>query len=183
MKTCKKCLVEKPETEFKLKKGNSDGRTGSCKKCFAAKARALYSVRKHLPEFLEHNRVQSRKYLAKVQGTLKYKKQRQVWGQAQRKKSPKYREQNWSRYGITTVEGDVFKQNHFEKALVQQGRACGICFKELYDMTGKNVLRACVDHNHKTNVFRGILCHKCNAALGLFSDCKEAVAAAVKYLE
>src|SRR5262245_8107617 len=43
--------------------------------------------------------------------------------------------------------------------------------------------RLCVDHDHSTNAVRGILCHKCNAALGLLNDDVNQVLKLVFYLE
>lgn len=40
-----------------------------------------------------------------------------------------------------------------------------------------------MDHVHKTNVYRGVLCHRCNAALGLFRDSASLLREAANYLE
>ena len=57
-----------------------------------------------------------------------------------------------------------------------QGGKCAIC-------GGVPVQsRLCVDHDHKTGRIRGLLCRKCNAALGLFSDSRELLKKADEYL-
>jgi Zn finger protein HypA/HybF involved in hydrogenase expression len=71
-----------------------------------------------------------------------------------------------NRYKITYVE--VMKL--FD---IQKGK-CAICFKVL-DKPGEGhpLLRAnmaCVDHNHKTGLVRGILCNRCNTKLGAFNE-------------
>ena len=41
----------------------------------------------------------------------------------------------------------------------------------------------CCDHDHKTNKFRGWLCHKCNMALGNMNDDIDRLERAIKYLK
>jgi hypothetical protein len=40
-----------------------------------------------------------------------------------------------------------------------------------------------IDHNHKTNKVRGILCRNCNTSLGLLKDSPSIIAEALKYLK
>ena len=40
-----------------------------------------------------------------------------------------------------------------------------------------------VDHDHKTQRVRGMLCHGCNKGIGMLGDTLEAVLAAVEYLQ
>ena len=40
-----------------------------------------------------------------------------------------------------------------------------------------------IDHNHKTNKIRGILCGNCNMGLGHFKDNLDVLKNAIKYLE
>jgi len=41
----------------------------------------------------------------------------------------------------------------------------------------------CVDHCHTTGKVRGLLCNRCNKAIGLMEDSKELLQNAVNYLE
>lgn len=43
--------------------------------------------------------------------------------------------------------------------------------------------RLAVDHNHETGANRGLLCTKCNIAIGHFQDSIENLKAAIEYLE
>lgn len=58
----------------------------------------------------------------------------------------------------------------YEKLVVEQGGLCGVCGSE--DPSGGNprVKRFAIDHNHSNNEVRGLLCNRCNRALGLFRD-------------
>ena len=44
-------------------------------------------------------------------------------------------------------------------------------------------VRLCVDHDHITGYFRGLLCGHCNTALGMFKDRPELLRKAADYLE
>jgi hypothetical protein len=62
---------------------------------------------------------------------------------------------------------------------------CPICNRseqEVKDKGGKKSGAWCLDHNHKTNTFRGWLCHQCNRALGGMNDDISRLKAAIKYL-
>lgn len=43
--------------------------------------------------------------------------------------------------------------------------------------------RLCIDHDHGTGEFRGILCHSCNVGIGCFSDDPEQMQKAIRYLK
>lgn len=46
----------------------------------------------------------------------------------------------------------------FNAMLTSQDNRCGLC---------KKIMKSpCVDHDHETNVVRGLLCHRCNLTLG-----------------
>ena len=61
-------------------------------------------------------------------------------------------------------------------ARVQGGR-CAICSRPLSQSAN-------VDHCHRTNKVRGILCWKCNhVRLGAFMDSRDLIAAALAYLD
>jgi Recombination endonuclease VII len=52
---------------------------------------------------------------------------------------------------------------------------CAIC--------GHTLIKANTDHDHKTGEVRGLLCARCNRALGRFGDSLDLLRAAVIYLE
>jgi len=41
----------------------------------------------------------------------------------------------------------------------------------------------CIDHDHTTEKFRGLLCNNCNTGLGMFKDSCECLQSAIKYLD
>ncbi len=65
----------------------------------------------------------------------------------------------------------------FAKILDLQGGVCAIC--KTPPPPGKNLV---VDHDHQTGKIRGILCHKCNRAIGSLQDNLQGLRAASTYL-
>lgn len=71
-------------------------------------------------------------------------------------------------YGLTLEE--------HEALMLDQGGKCWIC-------QGDNGLKAlCIDHDHKTNNVRGLLCNLCNRAIGLLKDDPELIDKAAAYI-
>lgn len=60
-----------------------------------------------------------------------------------------------------------------EYVMASQGDSCAVC--------GETATH--LDHDHKTNLNRGMLCTSCNMAIGLFHDNPELLRAAADYLE
>ena len=73
-------------------------------------------------------------------------------------------------YGISIEE--------FNKLFDDQNKACKICNKQ--NTCGKNWH---VDHCHQTGKIRGILCAKCNQALGMVYDDIKILQNMIQYLE
>lgn len=69
------------------------------------------------------------------------------------------------------------EMDDYEKLLKKQRGRCAICRKP---EIGK---RLAIDHCHKTNVVRGLLCSKCNRGLGHFDDNLKYLTKAVEYLK
>jgi hypothetical protein len=56
------------------------------------------------------------------------------------------------------------------------GGRCEICDVQL------PIGKACLDHCHQTGEIRGVLCHRCNVALGWFNDSTRNLMSAYLYL-
>lgn len=65
----------------------------------------------------------------------------------------------------------------FERILAAQGGVCAIC-REVCNSRR----RLSVDHDHASDVIRGLLCARCNRAIGLFRDDPALLEVAATYL-
>jgi hypothetical protein len=63
----------------------------------------------------------------------------------------------------------------YTKLLASQKERCAIC-------KGKDKRKLCVDHCHKTNKVRQLLCDRCNRLLGIANDNKGLLKLVIKYL-
>lgn len=72
-------------------------------------------------------------------------------------------------YGLSTSQFEAMKK--------VQDNKCSICFSEFTSDSFSYV-----DHNHDTGKVRGLLCSKCNLALGQFKDDQILLMNAIKYL-
>lgn len=70
----------------------------------------------------------------------------------------------------------------YNKMLEEQGGKCAICKGDPVGTHPPYNSTLVVDHCHKTNKVRGLLCQKCNKALGLLNDSVEALKIAINYL-
>lgn len=101
------------------------------------------------------------------------------WKKANRDKQQKY----W-------FKGNLYRNCginiwDYEYMVFSQGGGCGICGTVNFGAHRRGGIytkRGAVDHDHKTNLIRGILCDKCNRGIGLLGDSVEMLASALEYL-
>jgi hypothetical protein len=74
------------------------------------------------------------------------------------------------RYGITP--------EIYQATFLAQGSCCASC--KSTEPYGKGTWH--IDHDHKTNRFRGILCYRCNVGIGIFQENKDTMLKAIEYL-
>lgn len=81
------------------------------------------------------------------------------------------------RYGLTIEEWQVL--------VSKQKNLCAICLEPNTQRNNKTeeVRSLHVDHNHDTGEIRGLLCHGCNAALGLVKDNVNTLVRMIDYLK
>lgn len=179
MKTCKKCSIAKPKTEFYFYKSKryTDGLCKTCRNEFNKNWR-----RETLPEVDLYKReklIASGKNICHVCEKIKplgaFKKSRHVnTGYHNTCKGCKSISDKNAKlkkaYGITLSE--------YNDLVVKQGNSCMICKTPF-----TNVKDICVDHSHSTTEVRGLLCHPCNRGIGLLKEDIQVLYSAIRYLK
>jgi uncharacterized protein YlaI len=73
------------------------------------------------------------------------------------------RENNWRQAGMINEDRTPFTILDYDRLYqIQQGK-CTICDRHQSDI-GESLL---ADHNHETNVVRGLLCRRCNSRINI----------------
>lgn len=179
VKTCKDCGKTKPREEFHRVSGKSLGCIDSrCKPC--ANRRREERRRKSAASHARQKEIKRARYRVKVGIPL----DAPVWSlkngspvKPPRIKGPKRipltPDEKFERYlqvnfGIGVAE--------FRRMEASQGGVCNICRQP------PRRKRLSVDHCHTSGKVRGLLCHVCNAALGLLKDDTNRLFTAIDYL-
>lgn len=87
-------------------------------------------------------------------------------------KAKRRRNRVFGKYKIT--------MSQYEELSRKQSGKCAICFASPEDIR-YGVL--CIDHCHRTNKVRGLLCIECNTGLGRFEDKLQILCNAIHYLK
>lgn len=75
-----------------------------------------------------------------------------------------------SKYGLSIED--------FERIAAIQGDRCALCRTDTPGGRGSWH----VDHDHETGAIRGLLCMRCNRAIGMFEDSTDLLELAIRYL-
>ena len=78
-------------------------------------------------------------------------------------------------YGMTELE--------YAQLLIEQAGRCAICgLREGTANHRGTVFSLSIDHDHQTGMVRGLLCNRCNRAIGLLGDDVALLRRAIEYL-
>ena len=159
MKRCKRCKAVKPLTEYYGAKGARDGHRPECKACSLAYRKRWY----------RDNRARAIAYV-------------RAWQQANPDRVRAWRVRNRDRrneqmreihlrnkFGLTVDE--------YSRILQAQGGVCALC-----EGAPTPRISLHVDHDHGTGEIRGLLCVRCNNALGLFREDPDLLKRAARYV-
>ena len=109
-------------------------------------------------------------------------------------KRQRHREKALEKYHSIPIEERTLKQRHYklqymygitetdyQKMLEEQNGVCAICGINATIRKGAHI-RLSVDHCHDTGKVRGLLCNRCNHAIGVFKDDPTLLKKAMEYL-
>jgi hypothetical protein len=161
-KICVKCGILKPLSDFYKQSDMRDGYRNNCKPCHLNAHKDWYLRNREyeiarVSKWQQENadRVNEVQRINRTRRGDEYKRQERE-GHLRRK------------YGLT--------QNMYEALVLAQLGKCAVC--------GANeATNLHVDHDHRTNKVRGLLCGKCNKAIGLLNDDPDLMLAAKRFLE
>jgi hypothetical protein len=143
-------------------KGMRDGYRNECKACNLAQRAAKYR------ENPEPTKARVRKWQADNPERVKAKLRE--YRDSGRRQANDRRTHLKRKYGITPEQ--------YEEMLAAQGGGCAICQRP-----PREDISLHVDHDHETGTVRGLLCFRCNNALGDFDDDVVLMQMAAAYLD
>jgi hypothetical protein len=162
MKRCRVCGELKPLGDFYKAAGMADGYRHDCKACNLAAKAARTAANP------EANRERVKRWQEANPERLKAYR-REYRRRPERKAAD--RDYHLKRtYGITLEQ--------YEQMLAAQGGVCAICKEPRPEERTLHV-----DHDPETGVIRGLLCFRCNNALGDLRETYELAQAAADYLD
>lgn len=174
-KICVKCKKKKVITKFYRDKYNKSGFRSSCNDCICKYSREYHKKHKSLIKIKAH-----KYYLKNKTHLLAYsKKYKELNKEKVKKRIKKYKKLDPNYYRkINLKKNYKISLQEFNKLSKNQNNKCAIC------LLHKNKLKRglFVDHCHKSNKIRGLLCGKCNASIGLMNENIFIFKNAIKYL-
>lgn len=204
LKKCSTCKEEKSVSAFSRDRRAPNGYASCCKECLREKRKIFFAKnpeRKKKHYFTMKNKEKvvvltqtctkcKQTKTAKFFGTLCVGKN----GLHPQCKQCRNNYNNSRYWGSEAVRKSAIKQStisnrkrkygvsaeRYNQIFESQNGECAICEDRLDDSSFS--LRGQLDHDHKTGLIRGILCGKCNTALGLLKEDLEIFYKAISYL-
>lgn len=154
LKACRRCgELKSIADDFHRRRKESEGRVAVCKACHSEK----------LQDYFADPVNRARRFAAQKQ-----------YHELSR---PRTRARSLQKYGITPGE--------YDRMYDEQDGLCAICLSQRSRL-GTGASRGdvlCVDHDHESGRVRGLLCQRCNRAIGLLGDDHDVLLSAIDYLQ
>lgn len=165
LKRCTRCDRVLPAEESFLKKPNGVYKA-ECRDCLGRRSREVYA--KSAQRYKDHSR--------KQWASMSPEDRERYYERARERRAAdpdRYRRHDL----VKALKSHGLELRDHERLMQAQGGVCAIC-KE----PPRGVRALHIDHDHKTGLVRGLLCHSCNTSLGGFRDDPEALLRAIAYL-
>jgi len=160
MKVCCRCKTSLSLDCFQKNRRASDGLQGRCRVC------TQKAGKEYRQKYPERTRAATERW--RKNNYHKHLEMCKKWREKNYDPSRQAVNQRKFKYGLTKEE--------FDSLLLKQNNRCAICSKKLKQ-------KPHIDHNHRTNEVRGILCKSCNFLLGFAHDKISTLMRAICYLE
>ncbi len=196
MKTCTKCGVEKPITDFVKDIRLSSGIRARCKTCSNTTARRSQQLRVEKFGYVKVSSKVCSTCKASFPATEFNKKPgtpdglqpmckgcKKVWNREQRlKKLVENPGREIDAHLRKTYKISFEDYLEMERRQDSKCAVCGTTDSGTYRGLNNTKSRFCIDHDHVTGKIRGLLCLNCNTGIGRLGDNLEGVEAAAAYL-
>ena len=161
MRNCTKCGTCKEESLFGRDSSKVDGLSLQCKACHNERQRRWNA----------ENREKRADYyrLWRANNFEKARSYNRKYAQRNKERQRAYALQR--KYGVTPEQ--------WQAMLEKQGHRCAICGVTEPRRKGQWV----TDHCHESGQARGLLCHSCNAALGLLKENRQSALKMAEYIQ
>lgn len=169
-KICSKatCQKEKSINEFGKDKHRPDGLTSACKECKNTQGRK--SNKKQYEKNKEKRKADAMEYYYMNKEKCKFNKK--AWYE-KNKEGLILDNKLKKEFGISLDE--------YNSILISQNYKCACCPTKHKSPENRNH-RLVVDHNHKMEHVRGLLCYNCNVAIGFIKDSPLTLRKLIDYL-
>lgn len=157
MKKCSVCNLILPFTSFHKHSHTKDKLRYDCKNC-RNKENKIY--RNTHPEVILKYKT-THKNQKQAYDLKRWKDKKHILGPINRK----------NRIGVTPEQ--------YDQQFIKQSGRCAICNKPAAEF----IKGLAADHDHNTQLFRGLLCGRCNCGLGMFQDNEDLLIKAIEYLK
>ena len=180
-KKCSECGETKSVEEFTKNRRCNDGLALLCASCLRQHSREYMGQRNNKPSPLQVTKCCGEcRLMLPVSEFYRVKRMADGLAYYCKKCSSKLMKGPHRKYELKKNYG-LFEEE-YKAMLIEQNNACGIC-GEPETMVRRGVLQPLsVDHDHITGKVRGLLCNRCNRALGLFNDTHDLFRKAIEWL-
>jgi len=114
-----------------------------------------------------------------------WEKKHKRWRTAKRKKYIRERYESGDQMKVARKHRYGMTHEDYKKRVKKQNNRCAVCRRKerhINPYTGKRQALA-VDHDHRTNRVRALLCADCNRGIGLFNENPVLLLRVIKYLK